>query len=109
MTKKTLAPTVTSPAKMGEEMAYPQANESQSPNLKYAPRNGGKSDAPVGTAVPGRRNIQERLGAKYAPQMTLYAQNAPEASSTYRNVRLVPSSVGNADFYAKRQYGQNTQ
>lgn len=51
----------------------------------------------------------ERLGAKGAPQATLYKQNAAEASATQRNVRTVPSAVGNRDFYSKRQYGQVQQ
>lgn len=105
MARKSIAPTTTSPAKMGEEMAHPQANSAQSPNLKYRPRNNSKSDAPVGTKA-NRVGHQERLGAKYAPQMPLYAQNAAEASATQRNVRVVPSAVGNRDFYLRRQYGQ---
>lgn len=104
---KGLAPTTTSPAKMGEEMAHAQANSSQSPNLQYAPRH-----APSGGAEPAtashRTGHQERLGAKYAPQMTLYVPNAAEASQTQRNVRIVPSAVGNRDFFLRRQYGQNT-
>lgn len=103
---KPLAPTITSPAKMGEEMAHPQSNSAQSPNLKYEPRKSGKSDAPVGTISGVRPGHQERLGAKYAPQMTLYEQNAPSASEVGRNVRKVPSALGNRDFYLRRRYGQ---
>lgn len=105
---KRLAPTVTSPAKMGEEMAHPRAVAAQSPNVKNRPRGGSKSDAPVGgTGI--RKGHQERLGAKFAPQMPLYEQNAAAASETLRNVRVVPSAVGNRDFYLKRQYGQRLQ
>jgi hypothetical protein len=91
---------------MGEEMAHAQSVSAQSPNLENRPRGGGKSDAPVGTISGVKPHHQERLGAKYAPQMPLYEQNAASASETYRNVRLVPSAVGNRDFWLKRQYGQ---
>lgn len=105
---KRLAPTVTSPAKMGEEMAHAQAVSAQSPNVKYQPR-GNSKGGPEQATANHRTGIQERLGAKYAPQMPLYAANAPEASLTQRNVRVVPSAVGNRDFYLKRQYGQVQQ
>lgn len=105
---KRLAPTVTSPAKMGEEMAHPTANASQSPNVKYQQRGHGKggSDPATATVRPGH---QERLGAKWAPQMVMSAPQAPEASQTGRNVRVVQSAIGNRDFYLKRQYGQVQQ
>lgn len=105
MARKPLAPTTTSPAKMGEEMAVARSVAAESPNVKYAPRKNAKSDAPVGT-TSHRTGHQERLGAKYAPQMPLYEPNAAAASETQRNVRLVPSAVGNRDFYLRRQYGQ---
>jgi hypothetical protein len=106
---KRLAPTVTSPAKMGEEMAYAQANNAQSPNVTLRPKGGSVSGAPVGTISGVKPGHQERLGAKYAPQMTLYVPNAAAASETQRNVRVVPSAVGNRDFFLKRQYGQVAQ
>lgn len=106
--KATIAPTTTSPAKMGESMAVAQTVASESPNVQYRPRNNGKSDAPEGVKA-NRTGHQERLGAKYAPQMPLYEQNAAAASETQRNVRVLPSAVGNRDFYLKRQYGQVTQ
>jgi hypothetical protein len=105
---KRLAPTITSPNKVGEEMAHPNSVSNESPNVKYRPRNGGKSDAPVG-GKGVRTQHQERLGAQYAPQMPLYEQNAAEASLVQRNVRVVPSAVGNRDFWNKRQYGQAMQ
>lgn len=105
---KPLAPTVTSPAKMGVEMAQPVANAAQSPNTKSRPRGGPRGGAEPATAG-ARQGHQERLGAKFAPQMPLYEQNAPEASLTQRNVRVIPSAVGNRDFYLKRQYGQVQQ
>ena len=113
--KATIAPTTTHPATMGEEMAHVQSTNAQSPNLKYAPRGGGKSDAPVGTvhgprvattSPDSRVPWTERMGAKYAPQVPMSGPVGPEAAQTQRNVRLVNSAVGNRDFYLRRQYGQ---
>lgn len=113
---KPLAPTTTSPAKMGEEMAHPTPNEPQSPNLKYQARGGATGGIPREKGAPGRANVQtddnrvpqtpERLGAKWAPQMVMSAPQAPEASLTQRNVRVLPSAIGSRDFWLKRQYGQ---
>lgn len=105
---KRLAPTVTSPAKMGEEMAHPNSVSSQSPNVKYRPRGGAAGGSEPATANH-RQGHQERLGAKYAPQMVMSAPQAPEAAATGRNVRILSSAVGNRDFWLKRQYGQVQQ
>lgn len=116
-TKKPLAPTVTSPAKMGEEMARPVPNAPQSPNVKYQAKGGAKGGSiPREKGAPGRANVQtddnrvyqspERLGAKWAPQMVMSAPQAPEAAQNQRNTRVLPSAVGNRDFWYKRQYGQ---
>lgn len=53
-----------------------------------------------------RPNIQERLGAKLAPQVTLYAPNAASAGDLQRNTVIVPSAMGNRDFFLRRRYGQ---
>lgn len=113
--KATIAPTTTSPAKMGEEMAHVQSTSAESPNVQYRPRGGAKSGAPVGT-ISGPRSATmspdsrvpwtERLGAKYTPQVPMEGPVGPEAAQTQRNVRLVNSAVGNRDFYLRRQYGQ---
>jgi hypothetical protein len=101
---------------MGEEMAHPRVTASQSPNVKYRPRGGSKQSAVPATA--GNRSEvmttgtgQERLGAKWAPQMlTGSPEVLPSAQQTQRNVRLVPSAVrGNVDFWSKRQFGQRMQ
>ena len=107
--KAPLAPTVTSPAKMGEEMARPRAVSAQSPNVKSVRKNNSKGGAGEPQTANNRTGHQERLGAKWAPQMPLYAQNAAEASQTGRNVRILPASTGNRDFWYKRQYGQVQQ
>lgn len=107
---KRLAPTVTSPAKMGEEMARAKSTAAQSPNVKSVQKRGhSKGGAPEAATANVRSGHQERLGAKWAPQMPLYEQNAAEASQTQRNVRPVQSAVGNRDFWYKRQYGQVQQ
>jgi hypothetical protein len=112
---KRLAPTVISPAKMGEEMAHPRANAAQSPNVKYQPRGGAKGGSEPATAG-GRASAltqdtgRERLGAKWAPQMQMGSPEVlPSAQQTQRNVRLVRSAVGNLDFWSKRQFGQVQQ
>ncbi len=105
---KPLAPTTTSPAKMGTEMAHPTVTAAQRPNVKNVRKGNSKGGSPEPATANNRSGHQERLGAKFAPQMPLYAPNAPEASLTERNVRLVNSAVGNRDFYLRRQYGQNS-
>lgn len=111
MMAKRLAPTTTSPAKMGEEMAHPRVTASQSPNVKMRPRGNSKGGGEPATAnhrtgVQGTDN-RERNGAKWAPQMMMGSPEVlPSAQSTQRNVRVLPSGVGNRDFYLRRQYGQ---
>lgn len=120
-TNKGHAPTVTSPAKMGEEMAHPKVTAAQSPNVKYAPRGGAKGGSvPQEKGAPGRSPMQnpnnrvpqsaERLGAKWAPQMMMGSPEVlPSAQANTSNTRILNSAVGNRDFYLKRQYGQRLQ
>lgn len=94
---------------MGVEASQASAAADYSPNLKFRPR-GGSSGGTAEAATAGHRTgHQERLGAKYAPQMSMVTANAPEASLEQRNVRLLPSSIGNRDFWAKRELGQVQQ
>jgi hypothetical protein len=106
---KPLAPTVTSPAKMGESMAVAKSTASQSPNVKTVRKNNSKGGSPEAATANHRTGHQERLGAQWAPQMPLYEQNAASASETQRNVVPVRSAVGNRDFWEKRKYGQVQQ
>lgn len=112
---KRLAPTVTSPAKMGEEMAHPTVTAAQSPNVKYRPRGGskgGSEPASAGhrTGVLTQDTGRERLGPQWAPQMMMGSPEVlPSAQQTQSNVRLVRSAVGRSEFYDKRQYGQRMQ
>ena len=68
-------------------------------------RKGAAGGALEAATANHRANIEEHLGAQLAPTATLYAANAAEASATYRNVKIVPSAVGNRDFYDKRATG----
>jgi hypothetical protein len=113
----TLAPTVTSPAKMGEEMAHPVTGTPQSPNLKSVAKGGAKGGSiPREKGAPGRTNVltddnvvpksPERLGAQWAPQMLMSSPQAPEAAQNTRNTRLLRPAAGSRDFWYKRQYGQ---
>lgn len=54
-----------------------------------------------------KANVQETLGFQGAPQCTLYKANAASANETQRNTYLVPSAVGNRDFYAARKAAGN--
>lgn len=93
---------------VGTSVATSVVNQSGAPskNTKSVPKKTqGRGASPTG-AKANRQGVQERLGAKLAPQATLYAQNAAEASATQRNVVTVQSAIGNRDFYLRRQYGQ---
>lgn|SRR5438128_731049 len=92
--------------KMGTDAAY-ATNQSGAPSAHtiLAPRH----NTQAGTDGPTKSNRQgtlERNGFKGAPQVNHVYPQAPEASLEFRNVRLVPSAIGNRDFYLRRQYGQ---
>lgn len=102
--------------KVGENMGHDFIDLTSIPSRNTTPRprgHGGTVTGPVGMLGPVtakvRPTIPERLGAKLHPTAVLYQQNAAEASAVTRNVRKVPSAVGNRDFYLKRQYGQVAQ
>jgi hypothetical protein len=99
------AKTSTSFPTMGTSASRARVMADSAPSLKFVPRKGAKSGAAVGTKGT-RKGQQERLGFKGAPQVTMAYPNNPESSQEFRNVRLVPSAVGNRDFYLKRAYGQ---
>lgn len=81
----------------------------QSGGTSSLPKKHGKgskaqTDGLLGAATAVHRpNIQESLGAKCAPQATLYAKNAASADDVLRNTYIIPSAVGNADFYNARK------
>ena len=101
--------TTTSFPKMGTEAARARAVSDMAPSLKFRPRGQSKGGSLPPATAGHRQGVQERLGAQYAPQMSIVAVNAPESRQEQRNVRLVPSAVGNRDFYLKRRYGQVMQ
>lgn len=99
--------TTTNFPKMGTSNARAN-NVSGAPSKNTKPVK--KKNSKGGSAEPAtashRQGTLERLGFKGAPQTTMSYPTAPEASQTFRNVRIVPSAVGNRDFYLRRQYGQ---
>lgn len=106
------SPTRTTFEKVGNNIAATVGNgQSARPQRgklvqKGNSKGGGMLEAATATH---RANVQERQGPKFKPQVALYAPNAASASETQRNTRIVPSAVGNRDFYLKRQYGQVQQ
>jgi hypothetical protein len=64
---------------------------------------GGFLEAATATHRP---NILERNGASLRPTAVLYQANAAEAGLVQRNTVVVPSAIGNRDFYLRRQYRQ---
>jgi hypothetical protein len=74
----------------------------RSPYTKTAPKQGPTSDAP--DSVGGNRSqvAKDYNGPKFAPQTTICYPNAPEASATLRNVKIMPSKTGVSDFWANR-------
>ena len=95
--------------KVGDSVAKVATATSRGVQRGKLVKKGGASGGMLeGATAAHKANIQERLGPGFAPKVTLYAANAPEAQQTMRNVRIVQSAVGNRDFYLRRQYGQGT-
>lgn len=92
---------------MGTSAAHANnVSAAPSANTKLVPKKMAAGGSPEPDTAVARTHTMERNGFKGAPQMNhVYAQ-APEAGLTYRNVRLVKSSIGNRDFYDRRAYGQ---
>jgi hypothetical protein len=64
----------------------------------------GRGKSPTGTT--GHRSstmIHEANGPACTIKATLYKQNAAEAGLQQRNVRTMPSAIGNRDFWSARQ------
>lgn len=88
--------------------SFPTMGTTVASNIQTAPVVRGRSVRRTGEIKGGflesataahRPGIQERLGAQLHPTATLYAANAAAAGQTLRNTRLVPSAVGNRDFW----------
>ena len=99
--------TTTTFPKMGTSNA--RANNvsgAPSKNTKPVRKKSTISAKPEAATAAHRQGQLESLGFKGAPQTTMSYPTAPEASQTLRNTRIVPSAIGNRDFYLRRQYGQ---
>jgi hypothetical protein len=104
------AKTTTTFPKVGNKIAV-NVGKSQSARPqrgKLVKKGGSKGGMLEGATAAHKANVQERLGAKMAPQAILYQPNAAEAGLTQRNTVFMPSALGNRDFYLRRQYRQNT-
>lgn len=75
-----------------------------SANTHLVAKKGSVPQTVSGTASHRQAKL-ERNGFQGAPQVNYQYPNSPEASQTFRNVRLMPSAKGNKDFYAKRVEG----
>lgn len=105
--------TTTTFPKMGTTAASTVVNQSAAPSPHTKPvrkRNSKGGSVPDAGTATHRTGGLERLGFKGAPQARIvYPNNPVEAGQLFRNVRLMQSSIGNRDFYLKRQYGQVQQ
>jgi hypothetical protein len=103
--------TTTSFPKMGDEWITDNlinCSGDRSPyTITVGKKTQGRGASPTGVKKNrGASMINEAHGPTFRPVTTLYAQNAAEASATQRNTRIVPSALGDRDFYAARQYSQ---
>lgn len=92
---------------MGTSMAKPVAAV-PSPNTVRVPKGHAKDGSGDPATANVRPHVHERNGFKGAPQIGHSYPQAPESAGTLRNVRYFRSSVGNRDFYARRQHGQTS-
>lgn len=64
------------------------------------------ADPAIGTKANRRgREIKDANGPSCKIQAKISFPNSPEASNTGRNVKTVPSAIGNRDFWQKRSEG----
>jgi hypothetical protein len=100
--------TITSFPTMGTEAAK-LGRVAQPERGKSVPKTGNSKGGMLeGATATHKANIAEVQGAKLAPQIAHVYPNAPEAAATQKNTVIVPSALGNRDFYLRRQYGQGT-
>ena len=90
---------------MGSVAAPVNASAAPSRNTASVPKKATATGMLESATASHRPGILERQGASLRISTTLYKANAAEASSTQRNVRLVPSALGNRDFWDRRNYG----
>lgn len=109
---KTKESTTSSFPKMGDEgIPHSVVNLSGQRSPYTMPGKGRGSvstDKDPGAGTKANRSaslIKEAQGPVCKPQQKISFPNSPEASKIQRNVRTVPSSIGNRDFWAKRAEG----
>ena len=95
--------------KMGEEPltnSLVNVSGDRSPYTTMRPRGVSEGGTPLagGTAVRGvgADATGEHSGPCFSPVTTISFPNSPEASETGRGLRVMPSKVGNQDFWDKR-------
>jgi hypothetical protein len=88
---------------MGEvsSNAY-NASAAPSKNTKTVAKKGGAGGMIAAATAEHRPGILERNGASLRITAPLYQANAAEAGLQQRHVRVVPSALGNRDFWAAR-------
>lgn len=91
---------------MGSVAAPVNASAAPSRNTTVVGKKGPSGGMLEGATANHRGpRLNETNGPAFRIQAMLYAPNAAEASATRRNVRVVPSAVGNRDFWDKRNSG----
>ncbi|TKK84654.1 hypothetical protein FDA94_28990 [Herbidospora galbida] len=81
-------------------------NTSGKPSTASRPKGGPKGSAMVDLTGGHKRNVNERLGACYAPSSRWAPMEDPAASANLRNTRRVPSAKGTGEFLdARRRLG----
>lgn len=83
------------------------ASGAPSPYTKPVAKKGGSGGMIAAATANHRAAILERNGASLRISATLYKANAAEASLVQRRVRIVPSSLGNRDFWDARQSAES--
>lgn len=86
----------------GQIAAPVNASAAPSANTVARPKGGASGGMLDGATASHRQGVLAPHGAAFKITTALYKQNAAEASATQRNVRIVPSAIGNRDFYAAR-------
>ena len=92
---------------VGTGLAAPvNASGAPSRNTTLAAKHGASGGMLEGATANHRAAVlNEPNGPQHRITATLYAPNAAEATATQRNVRIVPSALGNRDFWDRRNNG----
>ncbi len=101
------SPTKSNRPSYGTVAAPVNASAAPSANTKVGKSGVSSSGGMLAAATANHRaGLLEPQGARWGIRETLYAANAAAASDTERNVRTVPSAIGNRDFWDARQRSQ---